>query len=845
MGPAVDKYRDLIQWLDETVKVMVPCYKTLDEWYELYFKNDNVSIKGFGKLIQRAHAENRYYSKIVMNKNRKKSYLFQVKDINLCETVLRHRKLKNMVILEQTRNVTSKSAHASLLLQPPSSNRDKSNETCGLALLSHVAADMNKTPTTTTTTTVNTTTTTNTTMQSPFSESTMKYIELSKSLDFTAEIRPNVLKPYFPSIKLHNAKSLSEGLRWHLMCLYMEHTKGDPQKLTWKEKNILMSAIIRQESYHNGYSKTIISNRTFCKYIAKYNDNKYTDRMANTFRSKKGENRVSYIAFLELNFPKYLHKLYRYAVKVMGLDATVPQLIQCMSSRSRVLHPFCPTRSNLKLNIYQFWSFFYSNGGQLKRPTTKPSLKPKQKIARVEWAKNMKKALSEMDDCFYCFLDEKWFYTTSRRKKMKILPRADWESEEDAKVVVRKVHSRRYTAKVMYMAAVGLPVKKKVNGKDEYVFDGKAFLKRVSNRIKQDKMSTNQFFTEEYLLNEDIKNGEWKDLIQDPHDTSVNEALDMIASHYNIDEDISPNLIFTYYTWTWVTKRPTKPSGTVNGTVNAKKKRKTKSKPSYCQVKKQKSEPNPTPQSTGSVQPSKASNSSNTSDVTERVIKEKKRVPVRITRNEKFMLDNREIVLHDFTKRPLTIDDLMLHVRIEKGTPVERDCSCDSDFMIKNIHELGKSVRHAYRNVAGKNKPIVLVMDNAGGHGRNDVKKDYEDVLNRDYKIIVHWQVPNSPETNLLDLGAWMALQSIVEKKHRLKIMHKDVLAKTIEANFSCLSEAVLERIYGRWLKVLDLIIKDKGNNDLVEKDRGLTNNPIDPSVTVEATGEEDVISTE
>ena len=227
------------------------------------------------------------------------------------------------------------------------------------------------------------------------------------------------------------------------------------------------------------------------------------------------------------------------------------------------------------------------------------------------------------------------------------------------------------------------------------------------------------------------------------------------------------------------------------------------------------------------------------------MIKEKKRVPVRITRNEKFMLDNREIVLHDFTKRPLTIDDLMLHVRIEKGTPVERDCSCDSDFMIKNIHELGKSVRHAYINVAGKNKPIVLVMDNAGGHGRNDVKKDYEDVLNRDYKIIVHWQVPNSPETNLLDLGAWMALQSIVEKKHRLKIMHKDVLAKTIEANFSCLSEAVLERIYGRWLKVLDLIIKDNGNNDLVEKDRGLTNNPIDPSVTVEATGEEDVISTE
>ena len=159
---------------------------------------------------------------------------------------------------------------------------------------------------------------------------------------------------------------------------------------------------------------------------------------------------------------------------------------------------------------------------------------------------------------------------------------------------------------------------------------------------------------------------------------------------------------------------------------------------------------------------------------------------------------------------------------------VEKDCSCDSDFMIEHIHEIGKKIRKSYENVITSDKPIVLIMDNAGGHGRNDVKKEYEKILRLDYNVHVHWQVANSPETNLLDLGAWMALQSIVEKNHRLLVLNKDVLAKTVEAAFPCLNDDVLTRIHERWIKVLDLIITDKGNNDMVEKDRGLKKNPME-----------------
>ena len=88
-----------------------------------------------------------------------------------------------------------------------------------------------------------------------------------------------------------------------------------------------------------------------------------------------------------------------------------------------------------------------------------------------------------------------------------------------------------------------------------------------------------------------------------------------------------------------------------------------------------------------------------------------------------------------------------------------------------------------------------------------------------------------------------MVLQILVEKKHRLLLLNKDVLAKTVEAAFPCLDDTVLTRIHDRWLKVLDLIITDKGNNDMVvEKDRGLKKNPMDSGIRDVVDMEDDII---
>ena len=61
-------------------------------------------------------------------------------------------------------------------------------------------------------------------------------------------------------------------------------------------------------------------------------------------------------------------------------------------------------------------------------------------------------------------------------------------------------------------------------------------------------------------------------------------------------------------------------------------------------------------------------------------------------------------------------------------------------------------------------KPIGLFMDNAGGHGRDDIKKEYVRILFEDCNIIVIWQIVNSPEANMLNLGIWRACNPLLKK---------------------------------------------------------------------------------
>lgn len=85
------------------------------------------------------------------------------------------------------------------------------------------------------------------------------------------------------------------------------------------------------------------------------------------------------------------------------------------------------------------------------------------------------------------------------------------------------------------------------------------------------------------------------------------------------------------------------------------------------------------------------------------------------------------------------------------------------------------------------------------------------------------WQVPRSPETNMLeDLGVWMSIQCVVERTHRGRRCNHDALAKSVmDAWNQYLSQDAFKNVYKRLRVVLSCIQEDNGGNNKVEEKRG------------------------
>ena len=140
-------------------------------------------------------------------------------------------------------------------------------------------------------------------------------------------------------------------------------------------------------------------------------------------------------------------------------------------------------------------------------------------------------------------------------------------------------------------------------------------------------------------------------------------------------------------------------------------------------------------------------------------------------------------------------------------------------YILENIHDIG--IRSKYRWVKDE-VPIFLIMDNdGGGHGTDAVKLEYEMTLVEEYNVLVDWQVPNSPESNMLDLGAWMAVQSEVKYEHKHKVIQADILSESINSAFWHLDEETIVSIHNRWTDFLNLMIKGNEDNSNIESNRG------------------------
>ena len=168
----------------------------------------------------------------------------------------------------------------------------------------------------------------------------------------------------------------------------------------------------------------------------------------------------------------------------------------------------------------------------------------------------------------------------------------------------------------------------------------------------------------------------------------------------------------------------------------------------------------------------------------------------------------------------MQLTDLKLVVRTMRGNLIHEDCSCNLKFMKEAMVRVWEKLRQKFFWVK-VNDPIYLVMDNAGGHGDKATVKEYTNLLKEKFKVIVIYQTPRLPYTNVLDLGFWAALQSKVEKVHYGRRGNTKSLVASVyetwrmeEFNF------LLMRIFDRLKKVLVLIVEGNGGCDLVEKKR-------------------------
>ena len=70
------------------------------------------------------------------------------------------------------------------------------------------------------------------------------------------------------------------------------------------------------------------------------------------------------------------------------------------------------------------------------------------------------------------------------------------------------------------------------------------------------------------------------------------------------------------------------------------------------------------------------------------------------------------------------------------------------------MDELGNNTRSTYRIIGLVDEEnLYLLMDNVGRNGENKSVFDYSDYLEANYNILVHHQVPQSPRTNMVDIG--------------------------------------------------------------------------------------------
>ena len=197
-------------------------------------------------------------------------------------------------------------------------------------------------------------------------------------------------------------------------------------------------------------------------------------------------------------------------------------------------------------NMVRRW--FNKCGGKLKTVVTKPLITKEQKLQRVKWAVKWKHKIDAANDknatenLHVAFLDEKWFYTRSRRRKQKYLPAHSSEPASAAELPTRRERSRRYPTKVMFLGVVARP-------EPENSFSGLVYIRRISESHPYTQRSYSTTFCDDYFENGRVRRG-WKNIDGVNASTSAKDLQQKIGEKFVVDGFVLERIVLRYQSWT-------------------------------------------------------------------------------------------------------------------------------------------------------------------------------------------------------------------------------------------------------------------------------------------------------
>ena len=106
-------------------------------------------------------------------------------------------------------------------------------------------------------------------------------------------------------------------------------------------------------------------------------------------------------------------------------------------------------------------------------------------------------------------------------------------------------------------------------------------------------------------------------------------------------------------------------------------------------------------------------------------------------------------------KTYVMIETLVLKIRHLVVDIVENDVTCDTKYMLSTMDRVENILREKV-HWASMDDDIYLIMNNNGGHDKNDAIKKYTFYLKTKYNIKIIHQV--SPYCNAIDIGVGCSL---------------------------------------------------------------------------------------